>query len=159
MNRIFRTAILAMAMMISASFAWGQEVGTSSPNPFFYVYVKATLPPNTMVESITAYVKLCKGANTVTAWDEMGDGYYSYDLITNTFTFNPFRFTYDTGATYAEVCVRGYWYEGSVKKWYSAGQTFSLTSGDYAITLNLMEGNDHCPNDPRIGTYLPINEY
>jgi len=154
MNNLVKTAILAMAMMISANFAWGQEVVGSSSYCCYHVHVKATLPDNAGVESIKATVKLYKTNGQCVGGDEMGDGYYSYDLATNTFTFNPFTFDYSLGATYAEVCVRGYWKSSAGTKWYTAGQTFSITSGNYSVNIGSDDWNG-CPGEASAGNTSP----
>ena len=160
MNRIFRTAILAMAMMISASFAWGQSNDISNesmvPNNV-YLNVTATLPSNAFAEVLTATIKWYNSAGQLL---EVQEASYSYH-VGQAYYFPQFVTYYDSGhlPAYVVYCIRGYhtlWNTG--KDWWSSGGTFDTPIIISAPTFSLNVNSNWANNSYSCFTGFDIGE-
>jgi hypothetical protein len=157
MNKIVKIAIV-MAMMMSATFAFGQDNTTGSSNPNnnnnnngaytsgFDIYVKAKLPAGAGAEVITATITLYKSDGSIAKSPRVTSN-YTFNTVTNTFEFFPERFEYGTAA-YAEICVKGYHhYYSSGKVWVSGGKAITISSGPlYNVEIDLANGDCNCPH-------------
>ena len=127
MNRIFRTAILAMAMMISASFAWGQNPTASAT----ILTVTVSVPQGTMANALKATITWRDENGVITADDNPQVQEILFTGQTTPITF-PWLFIAPQGTgrtpTHVSYCIR------AINNVFSPAETVKSAGGTYNVS-------------------------